>query len=44
VVNVRGVGYRLVDSVPTLGDGERADEAAQGQRPAVEPVESRRAA
>jgi DNA-binding response OmpR family regulator len=44
VVNVRGVGYRLLDSVPTFGAGERADDAANGSRSPVELPGSRRAA
>jgi hypothetical protein len=44
VVNVRGVGYRLLDSVPTLRESERADDAANGPRPAAEPPDTRRAA
>ena len=36
VVNVRGVGYRLLDSVPTLGQGEQPDAVANGPRPLVD--------
>ena len=44
VVNVRGVGYRLLDSVPPLGESEADEAAAKGQRRTVEPLETGRAA